>query len=528
MNKPAFDPNQPFQSVDEKPPFNPNAPFEPTEQPAPVQSESVPSERSGLDVVKEQATKFLPLGSQLGMKAMNLFQRGADKAGEIAAEGLASGVTPKVNPALPFPLNVSGSETPGQGLRASPEVAAGIGTAIQMAPDIISAVAPMTMAPATGKVTQEVAEQAPNFLQRLGARSLNKSAGIQPRTLMKMAGGENPANVGDELGQILYKEGATGLSPRTTFEKSSAVKEQFGKAVGDALDQIKQSGIKAETDASKALKPILDKWTELGDATLSENRVMARPYSQMFSKLEKLANQKGGTLSLDDVQSEMQEVGKLFNRIQETSDKYPALAELYGTLADVRDGIVQDIAERAGNPELTTKLLEANKGFSRYSRILPDIAKEAAKEGAGRTAFSLTSPIKSSVDAMRPLFSKAALSIGDLLSTNPASLGKYTPALMSEAAKGGENLNSFHMSLLEKDPAYLSLFRAAQGAVTPKSMFKKVAKGQSKEINADGKNYVFTPGKNGSLTAPDNRQARAPLFQNKKRAKVVPIASARA
>lgn len=360
---------------------------------------------------KNQASKFLPLFSQVGMKGMDMVQNLANKGGEVAAENLASGVTPKVNPLLPFPLNVGASSTPGKGLRLPPSIAAGVGTALQIAPDVAASAIPGIGEENAGS---NAAQQAPNFFQRLGARETNNAIGITPRTLGGIAGSKNPAQVGEAIGTRLGNEGAIGSSGGSTFDKVSALHQRYGQQVGDAIDAIKNAGGQIELGADQALQPLVDQWTQFKNSALSVNQRMTKPFEQIYGKLAQTAQSKGGTIGLDDIRSAMDEVGDALSGLKDGSPGEAAYSRLYGTLAQMRDQVVNSVAQGAGNPDLTKNLLQANEGYSLYSRILPDVRRAAAKEGVGATAFSnlFKHPIDTTANALRPLFAKTLTRLG--------------------------------------------------------------------------------------------------------------------
>lgn len=286
-----------------------------------------------------------------------------------------------------------------------PQVGAAAGVATSLIP---TAAMFATTPPEAPLATTE--NEAPGLLQKLGARGVNNSAGITPKTLSNMAGSQNPARVGTNLGTSLVNENAIGLSPASTFDKSKAVMDKFGQDVGTAIDKIKASGVPTSVHADEALQPLVDKWTALKDSALQGTRALAKPFEEIYGKLAEAAKSNGGQVELDHVRDAMDEVGQGMQNVAKDSPKYEAYSKLYGTLADIRKQIVEKIASTTGDQQLSQDLLKANEGYSRYSRIMPDIRKAAAKEGTSQ--FPLFSPFKGAVKAAQPLLSRMATKVG--------------------------------------------------------------------------------------------------------------------
>ncbi len=99
------------------------------------------------NVANNPAFATSPTG--LALKAQGAVQGVFDKGGEKVSEMLAGpGMTAKTNPLMPFPFNAlpAPAEKGDLAVKTSPEVAAAIGTAVQMTPDIAMSVAPLAEA----------------------------------------------------------------------------------------------------------------------------------------------------------------------------------------------------------------------------------------------------------------------------------------------------------------------------------------------------------------------------------------------
>lgn len=213
------------------------------------------------------------------------------------------------------------------------------------------------------------------------------NAGIKPATVLRMTPkGTNPADFGQSLEQELNSSGAIGKNASETWQKMNSLKDQAGQGVGKSLQDIaKASGPDAlSVDAGTALKPIVDGWVQRASGAVSGTRRLAQPFEQAHTSLIQQAAQQGGRLTLDNIRSVMDEIGPLVHKGPEATQE--AYSELYGALADTRDGIVRKVAQQSGNPQLAQNLLSSNATYSKFMRLMPDINKAAAafpiKEGA--------------------------------------------------------------------------------------------------------------------------------------------------
>lgn len=270
---------------------------------------------------------------------------------------------------------------------------------------------------------RKIGSEVPNVLERFGSRGVLSSSGISPKTLERLSGRANPSEVGTQLGIKLTQEGVPGLSARTTFDNAQRVMNEYGRKVEDSLRAIKETnsslGVYPEladplkVEATKVLKPITDEYAELANSSYRLDRQAARPWKELYDSLIKKSESNNGFIGLDDVRGEMQKIGKMFDYVQPDSEKFKMVSKLYGKLADTRDSMVEMIAKQSGNPELASNLLKANEGYSRYSKIFPDLKRKASKEGVG-TSTLLKHPIESIRGATEPLLSKTALKAGGL------------------------------------------------------------------------------------------------------------------
>lgn len=321
-------------------------------------------------------------------------------------------------------FNVAGEKTAEYlgGKQVNPNIAAGVGTVIQMAPDIAMAVAPLFgMKPPVPKM---------GMFEKMGAKGINASAGIRSKTIQAMAGKENPTIFGAKLGKSLSEEGAIGFGPSSTFDKSKGILEKYGQDVQKAIVDIKSTGKPVDLPAEEALTPLFNEIQTAKDATFSSNRALARPFREAYDKLWKVS--KDGKLNLDNIREVMKETGEAMGRAGRDTPKEAAYSELYGVLARVRDGMVNKIAEMAQNPKLAENLKKANAGYSKYSRLMPDIRSSSAKEGV--KGLPLFSPVKSLVESTQPLISKGLLKSGKILPSVPRAEVMASGAIAANSA----------------------------------------------------------------------------------------------
>lgn len=223
-------------------------------------------------------------------------------------------------------------------------------------------------------------------LEKMGAKGINAAAGIKEGTVRAMTkAGQNPGKVGIDLGSELVKSGVVKGNPIATFDAAAAESKKAGEAVGSALKNIakesaKYGGIEdpLAMDAKKALN-VLDKAVKekLG-GTLSSTRHLAKPFKETYDDIVKMADKQGGKITLDDVMKVLHEVGP---RTHKGSDEAQAVySEIYGLLANTRDDMVTTLAHQAKNTSLKDALIEANKNYSRWIRVMPDLSKASSTD----------------------------------------------------------------------------------------------------------------------------------------------------
>lgn len=295
--------------------------------------------------------------------------------------------------------------------------------------------------PAVPKPTPAPAVAAPegmNWLERMGARGGNAAVGVSPGTIEEMTmRGKNPGQTGLELGRALHEEGAVRTSAAESYARVQELQNQYGQQVDQALNNIRATnrsmGVYPELadplkhEANKILKPLLDEANSLRESQYPTDKYAARWYRAAYNSLAEKAKKGGDFITLDDVRGELQKVGSQFNAVSKLGDKFPIISKLYGRLADLRDSMVQEIADAAGDQGLADALTQANQGFSRYTRIIPDAASHAAKEAVGKTDLMTGHPVRSILSKAEPIVARGAYKTGKFAKKAKKFLRDYTP-----------------------------------------------------------------------------------------------------
>lgn len=321
-------------------------------------------------------------------------------------------------------------------------------------------------------------------LEKSGAREATGVAGITDKTIGKMTPrGGNEAVTRADLGKRLIDDkviGGLGETPEKIRENQLGQKDKYGNQVKEALSQIRNSGVPPEVSADKALSPILNEWSKLADDSQPEGRAMARRLAASYTKLEDIANKKGGVLGFDDIHNEMESVGQTLGKTPKTSPSYGHLSDLYKTLAQSKDAIVDDVSKRSGNLDLAKQLKDANAGFHTYSQIGRDVGKIAAKEGVEKGSNigfygSLWAMAHGEFDKAAEFFVGGRL-LGPALKEIAPSMAKHTvqagrimqkygPALEGAAKKGAKNLAVTSSIIANKDPEYANALASLGGSL---------------------------------------------------------------
>lgn len=294
---------------------------------------------------------------------------------------------------------------------------AGVEAGQNMRPEVATSVA---------KTTPKI----PGYLETKGAQGINNIAGIRGATIDLLAGkNQNPGVVGAQLAKTLYDEGAIGKTATETFNKASGVADKYGKAVSKALEDIKSTNRATgeysdvldplHIDANEALKPILDESNTMrGPGNYPEARSVGKYLKKAYDRLSDKANENNGVLTLDHVTDELKQIGSLYSKTGATDH---IVDPVYHRVAALRDQMVNDIAENSGNPALAKNLRDANAGYSRYMKILPDIRRRAGMESVGQQNLGSLFKNLTGAIASDPRVSRGMMRSGETL-TKPKAI----------------------------------------------------------------------------------------------------------
>jgi hypothetical protein len=218
-----------------------------------------------------------------------------------------------------------------------------------------------------------------------------KSAGINATTLEHMApGGQAPGDWANAVEKQFQAKGVLAKTANDTWKLMYPEAQKVGQAARDAFDAVKEAGgpDAVMIDANKALDPIANEALKRGTGLFSKTENLANPFYQAYDGLQDIAKGQGGKLSVDNIDSALQETGTMMNEGGEAVQG--TYSKLYGKLADARDIIVNNVANQVRDQGLKQALLQNNADYSTYMRVLPSIEKagyrEAIKEGVSAYA----------------------------------------------------------------------------------------------------------------------------------------------
>lgn len=308
-----------------------------------------------------------------------------------------------------------------------------------------------------GSMATDLAETSANTIKKLNPEALGEEAQGNIRTVGNKP---NLQDVRNELGKKLVKEdvvGGVGQDIGDRSQEANVRQDTFGKQVRSSIDAIKSKGIDASVDSKTVLEPLLNKYVELGDSSVPAT---ARPYGDLYSRLEKMANGNNGKLTFEMIDSELHDPG-LKEAFKKTADSkaYETAKTKYAILADARDNVVQQIAKQANDPKIATNLMDANKGYSLYSRVAKDMETPAAAGGTGgapnpNRALYRGAPIRATIyagiRAIKPALAEALVKGGPKF----AKIGGYLEAM---AKQGPRNFLMADMLLRQQNKDYANL-----------------------------------------------------------------------
>jgi hypothetical protein len=301
---------------------------------------------------------------------------------------------------------------------------------------------------------------APGKLTELATEEANKSVNILPRTIENMTrSGESAADKAGQVGKMLLDDGVLKTSAKETEKAALSKLSESGQNVGKALQDISDASKKVTGQAidtavehgvnsHEVLKPLNETLQGFSDSVTDARKALAKPFENVKTWLVSKAESQNGQLTLDNVKHVMDEVGPMTHKGAE--DVQAAMSELYGTLAKMRDGMVERIAADSGSPKLGENLLNANAKYSTYLHILPDIQRNAVKEALGKGP-GLAEPIKYLTKKAAPLIAKAASGADNVLASVPAQTAKKFGGLGGFKLFRGPDMQAIHDQLVNRE-----------------------------------------------------------------------------
>lgn len=368
-----------------------------------------------------------------------------------SALGMASQLQPTTK--IQSGLNTAGNWIAEKGGMAgvNPYLAAGAGTAVKMIPQLVGAYAALPSRVQSGvqtamseipqsmgqKLASEVGSvggelppspagapppetpppilKAPNYLEQTGGAGLNAQTGIRGGTILKMTPkGQNPGAFGIQFAKQMQEQGVSASNPIEAWDSLNKLTQQAGQDVGSAKQAISDAAAKygavdnpLEIDTDKALKPLYDAWKSHANNITGVGKDTAEYLGNVHGNLSQVGAANGGTLNLDHIDQALSEVGPLTHSGSEANQALNR--ELFHSLADTRDFMVKTIADQAKNPSLAQNLLNRNKIYSQFIRVLPDVARASANASTGqKTLAGLFS------DFQQGIINKTGLGLGSV------------------------------------------------------------------------------------------------------------------
>lgn len=218
-----------------------------------------------------------------------------------------------------------------------------------------------------------------------------KSAGITTTTLQHMAPmGQNPADYANAVETQLQGKGVLAKTAKDTWDLMNSEKAKVGRSIGDFYQKVAAEAAKygdienpLVVDAQSALQPLVKESAKRAGGLFSATQNTATPFQQAYEGLMNMAKQQGDKLGLDNIEAALQETGNMMDEGGEAAEAI--FGKLYGKLADVRDLMVNTVAQQAKtmNPELAEDVqtfLKNNADYSTYMRLLPSVTKAGFKE----------------------------------------------------------------------------------------------------------------------------------------------------
>lgn len=460
MNKPKFDPSQPFQEVS-KPKFDPSKPFEPA-----------PEEKEGKFDLESSIVDQLPtLGATAGGLVGGFLGNIPGGLAGAGAGGYLGKATQNIYNSYRHPEKApqNNLDIIKQPLEAGLE-----GTSDQALGDVGGALIGKLL-PYASKLTGPLGKKLKEMAEKLAARSLGAERGT-----IKKLGPEKVLESGR------YALDNDIIKPFSNAEDliaaNKGVQEQAGQRMGNVYSQIDKHGGSTFNPTNVAA----DVENQLGNFWRSPiNKGIT---SQFDDTLESIMMRGGGspdrTIPLQTAQALKEELGGVANWKNNisTTDKERIARQSYGIVNDAIDRSVQEGADNLGIPGLKEELGQA-KNLYGNSKTAENLLENKYAREQGNKMFGLTDTITgagiaSGVDAPAALATvtgKKALEryghnigalsldkIGDYVSQSPQLFGKFAPLLQQAAQRGPTAVGATNFILQQTQPEYQKLMQDFQ------------------------------------------------------------------
>lgn len=345
-----------------------------------------------------QVEKFSPTG--MLNTANDLIHEGANKLGEKATESIGG------NQNFPDVLK------PYQN-----QIAAGVGTVTQMAPDLA------TMAIPSGEASP-VADSLERFAGKKAIQSLEL-----PNV------GEMLPEERNVLSKFIQDNGLVGRDKTKILEHARDLSKQFGEKIGEIGD--KSGGLTASREVLQDnIQGLIEKANKFKGYENKEAQTLARDYQD---GARDIFNKVFDDPSWNNIQEMKQQYGKLaFDSKGEV--KSEGAKDTYFALKNM----LKDIADQSqSNPNLGQEYKEALSGYSQMQPLESSLEKSVNSEfrgGSGMGVRGLAGLVKKLPGPVRAVAGPAAVAMGHPIVGLAAALPELTDAaLQSKAASGIAN-----------------------------------------------------------------------------------------
>jgi hypothetical protein len=325
---------------------------------------------------------------------------------------------------------------------ANPYAAAALGTAVQMAPQIIGSMIPGESIPMKAPSPSPMASK----LSRMASDARIKGFRV-PGTAIDQTG---------ELGAM--RESVETLKSKGIQPKVFESAEDLGNRVKSGISEYGQMvrEIPQKLDAH-GIKPRLNPETIPQHlATELAPKYAGGAYETEAKIAQEIAETSRGHSDsfqgLLDLKQKLGEQGK-FYRVNTGEPGAPLKAEMYQkAYSKVNEIIKNEI--RSVAPELAPAWDQANDVYAAGKDVLPHLTKEAGKSAA-RNISDMSSVVKeTSRRAIAPVMAYGADTVSRLVQSAPQMFGKFSNALQNAIAQGPKAFAVLHYTLSQKDPSY--------------------------------------------------------------------------